>query len=548
MNKKILATAFALAVTAATASQPRLDANARIGEMITNIVMRKDAVALAAPFAQKDATWEWKTEFWGKHLQAAAPVLTLSGDRGAFRANLAASVRSLLAVQRDDGYLGNYREPCREGWDVWGIKYTLLGLLDYHAATGDEKSLDAARRLLDFLIAETGPDGRRRFIQTGNFLGMASASVLEPVVRLARLTKDPRYAAFARMIVRQAGWDPDGPQLIAKALDGVPVAERTAWRATKMNGRKGYEMMSCYQGLADWWDFDGRQDSDIEKAIVRTAVDILENEINVIGSGTAMEFWFRGRVNQQRQFRWMNETCVTVTWMRLAAKLFEMTHESRWADALEQSFFNAWLGAIVPEAARFDSYPVLNGVRGPFNPQCDMGTNCCNENGPRGFLAYRGAAVVADGDDVYLNFFLAGTYGSAARRFQIESDWPNDGHIRVTYQGEPASFTLHRRVPAWINPKGGYETVRRNWKAGDELDFEIPLEPRAEFLHDAAVILRGPVVYVRIGADQGRLSLRESFDPRSEIGGMVPFASAGAGPHTTWLPLQRDVWEHPSPY
>ena len=548
MAKNLAVLSFAAAALPAVAALPQLDANARIGAMITNTVMRKDAVALAAPFAQKDATWEWKTEFWGKHLQAAAPILTLTGDAGDFRANLAASVDALLAAQREDGYLGNYKEPCQEGWDVWGIKYTLLGLLDYHAATGDERALAAARRLLDFLIAETGPNGKRRFISTGNFLGLASTSVLEPVVRLAKLTGETRYADFARMIVRQAGWDPDGPQLIAKALDGVPVAERTAWRAQKMNGRKAYEMMSCYQGLADWWAFDGCQDTDLEKAIVRTGVDILENEINVIGSGTAMEFWYHGRVNQQRQFRWMNETCVTVTWMRLAAKLFDMTHESRWADALEQSFFNAWLGAIVPDATRFDSYPVLNGTRGPFNRQCGFETNCCNENGPRGFLAYRNAAVVVDKDDVYLNFFLAGTYGPSARRFEIASDWPNDGKVRVTYRGEPATFALRRRIPRWINPKGGYETERRAWLPGDTLDFEIPLEPRTEFLHDAAVVLRGPVVYVRTGADQGRLVRYEGFDPQAEICGLVPFAAAGAGPYTTWLPLVRDVWEYPSPY
>jgi DUF1680 family protein len=244
----------------------------------------------------------------------------------------------------------------------------------------------------------------------------------------------------------------------------------------------------------------------------------------------------------------MNETCVTVTWMRLAAKLFEMTHESRWADALEQSFFNAWLGAIAADATRFDSYPPLNGERGEFNRQCGTDTNCCNENGPRGIFPYRETAVVDCGDDVYINFFLAGEFGPPARRFRIESDWPNSGRVSVVYLGEKATFALRRRIQVWINPKGGYETVRRDWKPGDAVEFDIPLEPRAEFLHDAAAVLRGPVVFTRTGDGRDRVSRYEDFDPAKEIDGMVPFASADGRPCTTWLPLVRDVWEYPSPY
>ena len=538
---------LASALGAGAADLPRIDANARVAAMVTNAVMRKDSTALAAYLSGRDSTWEWRAEFWGKHTLAAAPLAAMTGD-AAFRANVAAGVERVIASQLPDGYIGSYRDRCGEGWDVWGIKYTLLGLLSWHEATGDARSLEAARRLADFLISEVGPGGRRRLVSTGNYNGLASASVLEPVVRLARVTSDARYAEFAREIVRQVGWDPDGPQLVAKALDGTPVARRTAWRGTKMNGTKAYEMMSCLQGLADWWEFDGRRDSDVFKAVVRTGVDILENEINVIGSGAAMEHWFFGRVNQQRRFRWMNETCVTVTWMRLAAKLFEMTHESRWADALEQSFFNAWLGAIAADATRFDSYPPLNGERGEFNRQCGTDTNCCNENGPRGIFPYRETAVVDCGDDVYINFFLAGEFGPPARRFRIESDWPNSGRVSVVYLGDKATFALRRRIPAWINPKGGYETVRRDWKPGDAVEFDIPLEPRAEFLHDAAVVLRGPVVFTRTGDGRDRVSRYEDFDPAKEIDGMVPFASADGRPCTTWLPLVRDVWEYPSPY
>ena len=65
----------------AVAALPRLDALGRIGEMITNAVMRKDAALLASYFERRDATWEWRTEFWGKHMQAAVPHVAAAGPR-----------------------------------------------------------------------------------------------------------------------------------------------------------------------------------------------------------------------------------------------------------------------------------------------------------------------------------------------------------------------------------------------------------------------------------------------------------------------------------
>ncbi len=40
----------------------------------------------------------------------------------------------MLASQEPSGYIGNYPDSlrCGEGWDVWGMKYTLMGLLHYY--------------------------------------------------------------------------------------------------------------------------------------------------------------------------------------------------------------------------------------------------------------------------------------------------------------------------------------------------------------------------------------------------------------------------------
>ncbi|MFQ8804200.1 MAG: hypothetical protein ACLR8Y_02505 [Alistipes indistinctus] len=62
-------------------------------------------------------------------------------------AKITRGVQAILATQSPDGlYRGNYAPDAQlGGWDVWGRKYTMLGLLAYYRSrTGDKKSLEGA--------------------------------------------------------------------------------------------------------------------------------------------------------------------------------------------------------------------------------------------------------------------------------------------------------------------------------------------------------------------------------------------------------------------
>ncbi len=122
-------------------------------------------------------------------------------------------------------YIGNYsKEAQLQHWDVWGRKYTMLGLLAYYDISEDNKALLAARKLADHLLTQVGPE-KVDIVKTGNYRGMPSSSILEPMVLLYKHTGEARYLDFAKYIAAQ--WEtPDGPQLISKALDGLNVAER----------------------------------------------------------------------------------------------------------------------------------------------------------------------------------------------------------------------------------------------------------------------------------------------------------------------------------
>lgn len=164
----------------------------------------------------------------------------------------------------------------------------MLGLLAYYDLTGDKKSLEGAVKLADHLLTQI--PAQKSIVRAGYYRGMPPSSVLVPMVMLYNRTMDSRYLDFAKYIVSE--WEtPDGPQLVSKALADVPVAERfpshgsaQAWWSWE-NGQKAYEMMSCYDGLLGLYALT--RNADYLKAAEKSVRNIIDEEINIAGSGSA---------------------------------------------------------------------------------------------------------------------------------------------------------------------------------------------------------------------------------------------------------------------
>lgn len=66
----------------------------------------------------------------------------------------------------------------------------------------DDKILKAASAMNDHLMSEVGPT-KDDIIQTGNFYGIPSTSILTPVIKLYRATENKDYLEFGEYIVKQ---------------------------------------------------------------------------------------------------------------------------------------------------------------------------------------------------------------------------------------------------------------------------------------------------------------------------------------------------------
>ena len=502
---------------AANHSQVKGHIGEKLDQSYENRILVQDIEHLVAPFRSRNESRMWQSEFWGKYVTSAVLAYKYRPEPAMINI-LKQAVAGLIATQTPDGYIGNYSpEHHLEQWDIWGRKYSMLGLLDYHELTRDQASLAAAAKVADHLMKEIA-DQDGLIVNKGNYRGMAASSVLEPMVKLYRFTGNDKYLDFAKEIVRQ--WEtPEGPNLISKA--GKDVSSRfprpASWYSLEQ-GQKAYEMMSCYEGLLELYRITGAPE--YKAAVEQTWQNIKDTEINVAGSGASEEMWFGGQKRQTLAVAHFQETCVTATWIKLNQQLLRLTGEAKYADEIEKSYYNALLGALNHDASEWAKYTPLNGRRLPGSGQCGMNLNCCDASGPRGQFTLPLTTVMGTSDGMAVNFYVAGAYSLTTPKgkkviLKQQTDYPVSGEIKLSMDLPKAEdMTLQLRIPAWseINevyvndePVSGLKAgtslkIKRNWSSDDVVRVKLDMRGRVEW-HDVngrfASIYRGPVVLSR---------------------------------------------------
>ena len=112
----------------------------KIDLVISQRIKKQDADDLVEPFRTKKETHLWQSEFWGKWIHSAIAAYDYNHDPELL-AIIHNAVKGLLATQMPYGYIGNYSDNASlQHWDIWGRKYTLLGLLAYYDLTRRQRS------------------------------------------------------------------------------------------------------------------------------------------------------------------------------------------------------------------------------------------------------------------------------------------------------------------------------------------------------------------------------------------------------------------------
>ncbi len=477
----------------------------RIAASEANRLVKIDTDRLLEGYRKRPGRQAWDGEHIGKWLHAATLAWVYTGDMN-LRRKLDDAVVELMKCQLADGYLGTYLPQDRwTEWDVWAHKYNLLGLLTYMRYTGNTAPLGTCRRMADLLCHDLGDGpGQRDIITAGSqHYGMASTSVLEPMVLLYRLTGEQRYLDFCRYIER--AWEqPNGPHLLSHLLarDGV----------NHVGNGKGYEMLSCLNGALELYRTTG------ERALLDAAVnawqDIVDHRLYLTGAATAGELFHQD--GNMPNVGDVGETCVTVTWLQLNAQLLRLTGEARYAEQIEHVVTNQLFGAQRPDGAAWGYYVQMEGKK-PYSDTLDG--HCCLSSGPRGVALIPTFAISTDAAGIVVNLYDAGTARLALRdgsavAISTETSYPADGRIRITVNPTASgTFGVKLRVPAWcreftlqvagekVQPQfatDGYVLIERRWQPGDQIELNLKLEARiiaGDHGNDGRVaVLYGPLV------------------------------------------------------
>jgi len=316
---------------------------------------------------------------------------------------------------------------------------------------------------------------------------------------------------------------------------------------------KAYEMMSCYEGLAELHRQTG--EPSWRAAVEGLVRNVRETEITIVGSGSSGERWCGGALRQHEAVPHWMETCVTATWVKLLAQVHRLGGDPLLVDDLERSVYNALLGALGTDAAWWSHYSPLAGTRGPAPEQCDMHQNCCVASGPRALALVPQLAIMQGREGPLINLFCAGSAraampSGAGVALRVETDYPAGDTIAIAVSPDRTEeFALRLRVPGWsettelrvngearpVEP-GRYAILHRTWAPGDTVTLKLDLRARAITMPGGqpyTAVVRGPVVLAfdkRITRDlvgQGWAGLRV----RAGEGGVVetrPVAVAGA--------------------
>lgn len=463
----------------------------------------------------------WRGEYFGKMLRGAAWIYRYDRDEELYSV-MTAAVRDMLSRQDDLGRFSTYPQDAEfRGWDIWCRKYVLTGLLSYRQICRDRTlciEIDAAlKRHLDYLVEKIGEgEGQIPMTQTSSWWGAVnSCSILESVLAMYQMTGEKRYLDFAAYILSTGGCR-DG--------DLIELAFHDKKLPHEYPVVKAYEMISFFEGVLAYYETTGKEQ--YYRAVCRFVEAVFRGEITIIGcAGCTHELFDHAAVKQTEYSETiMQETCVTVTWMRLLTRLYLLSGEEKYIDRIERSGFNALYGSLntewneqysferkkYVEAMAIDSYSPLymnkrgRGIGGYKEFASGGHYGCCIAIAACGFALMPLSAVLRTKDGYIVNFLCNAAIEGKDHTLLLESCYPANGRGVITVRCEkPVCLELKLRRPSWcrrmtVEGKAvecdGYYTVNRFFKDGDKLSVEWQTELQIERLNGKIAFTYGPLV------------------------------------------------------
>lgn len=447
-------------------------------------------------------------------------------------------VERVAGAQDADGYLHtSFGRPWqRPRWSdmEWGHELYSMGHLLQAAVArlrtaGGGRLVDVAVRLADHLVDVFGTGGRE---------AVCGHPEIEPaLVELGRATGDHRYVDLARAFVERRGHGLLAPIEYGQEYfqDDVPVRDADVLR--------GHAVRALYlaAGAVDVAVETG--DRGLLGAVERQWANTVAKRTYLTGAmGAHHQDEAFGADFELPPDREYGETCAAIASNMLSWRLLLETGESKYADLIERTLYNAVM--VAPRAdgrAFFYANTMHQRVEGTVPPEDEVvrralsslrapwfEVSCCPTNLSRTLASVQSVFATVSDDGLQLHQY--GDYevdtvvGDGTRAaFTVRSEWPASGRVEVVATADSdGPLALRLRVPSWsagatldvagraVPVEGDTVTVTRVFAAGDRVVLDVPVtarvtvpDPRIDAVRGTVAVERGPLVYALESVEAG---------------------------------------------
>ncbi len=227
------------------------------------------------------------------------------------------------------------------------------------------------------------------------------------------------------------------------------------------------------------------------------------------------------------------ESCNTYNMMKLAAGLFRMNQDAKYADYYERAMYNHILSTQHPEHGGYVYFTPVRPSHYRVYSSPNNGMWCCVGTGMENHGKYGEFIYTHSQDSVYVNLFIASELNWKDKGIKLiqNTQFPNEDETKLTIKttkrcrkSKKTKFTIMIRSPWWVKDNemevvcngvnyakhakaSSYIAINREWKDGDVIDIKMPMKITIEELPNASdyiSIMRGPIL---LGAKTGTQDL-----------------------------------------
>jgi DUF1680 family protein len=305
----------------------------------------------------------------------------------------------------------------------------MIGFLTHYELRGERASLEAASGVGDWIVKTYSPieSKQARFLQRG--IGFTNIAVIGQLVRLYRHTANEDMIEFVGKVIQhyppiQQMLSSGDPYLIHPYMLGAVLTGVAEYAQVTRN----YEMFAKVEQV---WD------------------GLAADHLFPTGSLGNREDLQKGPLKDVPDAQ-LQETCATTEWIFFTQSLYAMTGRAKYAEALEQTSYNALLAAQSDDGMKWCYWTPLRYSKHFFHGP----TRCCFWSGPKGIARLPQLIYAIKGNAVYVNFFetSSATLATSGGKVHViqDSEFPKIGTSTVTLK-IPSGWkgTLRIRVPGW---------------------------------------------------------------------------------------------------